>query len=81
MYRKKGKKQKNKKENNFSSYRRICYVCGGKLVKKTIQYENRKWGSEEKFIENVEALVCERCSEPVFTPETVKELQELSRSY
>lgn len=81
MYRRKGKNQKNKKNNNINPRKYICYVCGGTLSRKMINYQNTKWGSEEKFTENVEALVCERCSEPVFTPETVRELQELSRSY
>lgn len=62
----------------MASKRRLCPLCGGILVEKTITHEERH-NSQLYIFENVKALVCSQCGEEYLSAETLKEMDRIVR--
>lgn len=55
----------------------ICHVCGGLLQVKRVEKILR--GGVHTAVVEVDAEVCQRCGEQVFSPETVRQFEEIRR--
>lgn len=53
-----------------------CDLCEGEYREKTVT-RNYKWHSKTIVIEDVPALVCDRCGDILIREETVKAIDEL----
>ena len=62
----------------MTSKNKQCYLCSGILEPGYVTAENW-WGEELALIENVPALICQNCGEPVFDAATCKKLDELRK--
>ncbi len=56
-----------------------CHLCGGILKADRVTAENW-WGDELALIEDVPALVCQSCGEPIFDAATCKKLDALRKN-
>lgn len=52
-----------------------CPVCGGELVEKTVEKLLR--GGNHTAVLQVQAEVCLRCGERLYSPETVRRFEEI----
>ncbi|MBI2912930.1 MAG: type II toxin-antitoxin system MqsA family antitoxin [Chloroflexi bacterium] len=53
-----------------------CAFCKGDVEERTIVYTSEYKG-RVVVVENVPALVCKQCGEPLFKPEVVERLQKI----
>ncbi len=56
-----------------------CYVCGGKLKKKNVNIA-RYWGKELIALNDVPALVCQKCGERYFEAKVSAKMDERIQS-
>ena len=61
---------------NMSDNRQeVCHACGGPLIVKRVEKLLR--GGVHTAVVEVEAEVCQRCGEQLFSPETVRRFEEI----
>jgi YgiT-type zinc finger domain-containing protein len=53
----------------------VCHACGGPLIDK--QVEKLLRGGVHTAVVQVVAEVCQRCGEQLFSPETVRQFEEI----
>jgi YgiT-type zinc finger domain-containing protein len=62
-------------ENRFKEAFEVCPVCGGELVDKRV-VKLLRGGTDTATIE-VDALVCQRCGERLYSEETVRLFEKI----
>lgn len=55
----------------------LCHACGGPLLEKRVEKLLR--GGVHTAVINVDAEVCERCGEQLFSADTVRRFEEIRR--
>ncbi len=53
----------------------LCHACGGPLIEKRVEKLLR--GGVHTAVVEVDAEVCERCGEQLFSPETVRQFEDI----
>jgi YgiT-type zinc finger domain-containing protein len=67
--------QKNSRKLALEEMFGSCPVCGGELVKRQVEEILR--GAQDTAILNVEAMVCQRCGERLYSEDTVRGFERI----